>query len=174
MIKTSYATWIACIPMLILTWYCSELQNEYHNETMRLQDRIWELEEDNGCDHLQYSNIISYKVTVTTYNPTREQCDSTPNITADGTKINPKKATQYRYIALSRDLLKRWGGPFDYGDYVVIKGTGSWDGIYQVRDTMNPKWVNRVDILTTNSRFKYNNITLYKYVEEYEIADINS
>ena len=62
MIKTSYATWIACIPMLILTWYCSELQNEYHTEKMRLQDRIWELEEDNGCDHLQYSNIYHTKL----------------------------------------------------------------------------------------------------------------
>ena len=33
---------------------------------------------------------------------------------------------------------------------------------------MNPKWVKRVDILTTNSRFKYNNITMYKYVNEDE------
>ena len=32
---------------------------------------------------------------------------------------------------------------------------------------MNPKWTNRVDILTTNSRFKYDNIVMYKYVEEY-------
>ena len=30
---------------------------------------------------------------------------------------------------------------------------------------MNPKWTNRVDILTTNSKFKYNNITMYKYVD---------
>ncbi len=171
MIKLSHATWVSCVSMLILTWYFSGMMDEYHTETMRLQDRIWELEEQNGCDHLEYSNRISYKVTVTTYNPTREQCDDTPNITADGTKIKPHRATQYRYVALSRDLLARWDGPFDYGDYVVIEGTGSWDGIYQVRDTMNPKWTNRVDILTTNSRFKYNNITMYKYVDEYEIAD---
>jgi 3D (Asp-Asp-Asp) domain-containing protein len=96
----------------------------------------------------------------------------TPNITADGTRINPKRATQYRYVALSRDLISRWGGPFDYGDYIVIEGTGKWDGVYQVRDTMNPKWVKRVDILTTNSRFKYNNITMYKYVDnDYLITD---
>ena len=174
MIKTSYATWGAVIPMLILTWYFSGMMDEYHEQAMRLQDRIWELEESNGCDHLNYSNKISYKVTVTTYNPTRAQCDSTPNITADGTRINPKRATQYRYIALSRDLLSRWGGPFEYGDYVVIEGTGSWDGVYQVRDTMNPKWTNRVDILTTNSKFKYNNITMYKYVEEEYLVTDNS
>ena len=98
----------------------------------------------------------------------RDRCDSTPNITADGTKINPKKASEYRYVALSRDLLSRWGGPFDYGDYVVIEGTGKYDGVYQVRDTMNPKWVKRVDILRTpgSKRFKYNNITLTKYGTE--------
>ena len=36
---------------------------------------------------------------------------------------------------------------------------------------MNPKWVKRVDILTTNSMFKYNNITMYKYVDTYVIDD---
>jgi 3D (Asp-Asp-Asp) domain-containing protein len=163
MIKTTHATWLSIIPMLILTWYFSGMMDDYHEERMRLQEKVWKLESNCG---LEYSNKISYRVTVTTYNPTRAQCDATPNITADGTKINPKKATQYRYVALSRDLLDRWGGPFDYGDYVVIEGTVSWDGVYQVRDTMNPKWTNRVDILTTNSRFKYTNITMYKYTDE--------
>ena len=96
------------------------------------------------------------------YNPTREQTDRTPNITADGTKINPKKASSYRYVALSRDLIKRWGGPFDYGDYIVIEGTDKYDGVYQVRDTMNRRFTNRVDILKTNGsrKFKYNNATM--------------
>ncbi len=169
MIKTSHATWVALIPMLILTWYFSGMMDEYHEEKMTLQKRVWQLEDD--CGFVE-AKKIAFDVTVTTYNPTRQQCDSTPNITADGTRINPRKATQYRYVALSRDLLSRWGGPFDYGDYIIIEGTGKWDGLYQVRDTMNPKWVKRVDILTTNSRFKYNNITMYKYVEDsYLITD---
>ena len=86
-------------------------------------------------------------------------------------RVSDERASEYRYVALSRDLLSRWGGPFEYGDYIVIEGTGDRDGIYQVRDTMNPKWTNRVDILTTDSRFKYTNITLYKYVEEGNIVD---
>ena len=152
-----------------MTWYFSNLLDEHHEDTMRLQKRVWSLEKD--CGFLD-ANTIAFNVTVTTYNPTRQQCDSTPNITADGTRINPKRATQYRYVALSRDLISRWGGPFDYGDYIVIEGTGKWDGVFQVRDTMNPKWVKRVDILTTNSRFKYNNITMYKYVDnDYLITD---
>jgi len=169
MIKLSHAMYVVVLPMLFFTWWFSGLIDDHYKEITRLQDHIWMLEDDCG---FKESNKISFNVTVTTYNPTEKQCDSTPNITADGTRINPKKATQYRYIALSRDLLSRWGGPFKYGDYVVIEGTGSWDGLYQVRDTMNPKWVKRVDILTTNSRFKYENIRMYKYVkEEYLVTD---
>ena len=169
MIKTSHATFVAIIPMLFLTWWFSGIIDNHYEERMRLQERVWTLEEDCGFTE---ANKIAFNVTVTTYNPTRQQCDSTPNITADGTRIKPWKATQYRYVALSRDLISRWGGPFDYGDYIIIEGTGKWDGVYQVRDTMNPKWVKRVDILTTNSRFKYENITMYKYVdEEYILTD---
>jgi len=166
MIKTSYAILGAFIPMLILTWYFSGMMDGYHDETMRLQEHIWMLEDD--CGYTEASRI-AFNVTVTTYNPTKQQCDDTPNITADGTRIKTWKATEYRYVALSRDLLSRWGGPFNYGDYVAIEGTGKWDGIYQVRDTMNPKWTNRVDILTTNSRFRYDNITLYKYLDDEEL-----
>ena len=67
---------------------------------------------------------------------------------------------------LSRNLLARWGGPFEYGDYIIVEGcNGKYDGIWQVKDTMNPKWVKRVDILRTpgSKQFKYNNITLTKY-----------
>ena len=163
MIKVSHATLVAFVPMLILTWWMSGMIDDHYEDKMRLQERVWTLEDDCGFTE---ANKIAFNVTVTTYNPTRQQCDSTPNITADGTRIKPWKATQYRYVALSRDLISRWGGPFDYGDYIVIEGTGKWDGVYQVRDTMNPKWVKRVDILTTNSRFKYSNITMYKYVND--------
>ena len=166
MIKLSHATIISFICMLAITWYFSGMMDEYHSERMRLQERVWELED--GCG-LTDADKIAFNVTVTTYNPTRQQCDSTPNITADGTRIKPWKATEYRYVALSRDLISRWGGPFDYGDYIVIEGTGKWDGVYQVRDTMNPKWVKRVDILTTNSRFRYDNITMYKYVNNEDL-----
>ena len=170
MIKTTHATLVSVIAMLALTWWFDGITDNNWEERKRLQDRIAKLEND--CSNI-YPNRISYTVTVTTYNPTVRQCDSTPNITADGTKFHTWKASSYRYVALSRDLLSRWGGPFEYGDYIVIEGTGDRDGVYQVRDTMNPKWTNRVDILTTNSRFKYDNITMYKYIKEndYLITD---
>ena len=162
MIKLSHAMIVSTLSVFTLALFYDGLLDETYQKLSVLQKRVFELEDDCGYN---YANKISFKVTVTTYNPTKAQCDDTPNITADGTKFKTWKASSYRYVALSRDLLSRWGGPFEYGDYIIIEGTGDRDGVYQVRDTMNPKWTNRVDILTTNDRFKYNNITMYKYVD---------
>ena len=155
--ETSYVVLFCALCMFLLSLYFDNVMDSTWKENSYLKNKVSQLE--NG------TNVISFNVTVTTYNPTKAQCDDTPNITADGTHFKTWKASSYRYVALSRDLLSRWGGPFNYGDYIVIEGTGDRDGVYQVRDTMNPKWTNRVDILTTNDRFKYNNITMYKYVD---------
>ena len=156
--QTSYVVLFSTVCMCALMLHFDNVMSDTWKENKTLRNKVSQLENS--------VNIISFKVTVTTYNPTTRQCDSTPNITADGTKFKTWKASSYRYVALSRDLLSRWGGPFEYGDYIIIEGTDDRDGVYQVRDTMNPKWTNRVDILTTNSRFKYNNITMYKYVNK--------
>ena len=158
MIKLKYAILGSIIPMFMVAYYTNNIIDDLYNEISILQN--------NG--YCEYFEIQEFDVTVTMYNPTYKQTDSTPDQLADGTKINIWKASQYRYVALSRDLLSRWGGPFDYGDFIVIKGAGENSGIYQVRDTMNPKHTNRVDILkTSGSRlFKYINVTMYKYVKE--------
>ena len=163
--QLSYLAIFFTVSMFSLTLYFESIMDETWDENSYLRNRVSELE--------NRTNKISYKVTVTTYNPTIHQCDDTPHITADGTHFKTWKASSYRYVALSRDLLSRWGGPFNYGDYIIIEGTGDRDGVYQVRDTMNPKWTNRVDILTTNDRFKYDNVVMYKYVDEL-IVDNNS
>ena len=155
MINLRYAILGSIIPMFVVFYYTNNIIDELYSEINTLKDNGY-------CECLE---LQEFDVTVTTYNPTRSQTDSTPNITADGTKFKTWKATEYRYVALSRDLIARWGGPFNYGDYIVIEGTGKWDGVYQVRDTMNPKWTNRVDILTTNSKFKYDNVIMYRYVK---------
>ena len=92
-------------------------------------------------------NLEGMEVTVTMYHPVSNQTDSTPNILADGTRIRVHKASEYRFIAVSRNLLKRHGGFLEYGDFIVLKGTGQKDGVYQVKDTMNKRFVNRIDIL---------------------------
>ena len=117
-------------------------------------------------------------VDVTMYRPNVRETDSTPNITADGTRIRISKASDYKFVALSRNLLKRWGGPFDYGDFILIKGTtnGHKDGVYHVRDTMNPKYVNYVDILESNNvkPYKYTDVYLYKMNWPTNLISVNS
>ncbi len=162
MIKSSHNYFIMfmyLISVFSVTWYADKSMDEMHEQIMTLQEINYELK--------RQMNVTEFEVTVTMYNPTKGQCDSTPNITADGTRINPKRASSYRYIALSRDLLSRWGGPFNYGDYVIIEGTDKDDGVYQVRDTMNPRFTKRVDILKSKGsrKFKYNSVKLYKHNE---------
>lgn len=106
----------------------------------------------------------SYEVTATMYYPVAGQCDSDPLTTAGMFKIKPYKASEQKWIAMSRDLIARWGGEFQYGDYVEIKGAGHKDGIYRVVDTMNKRFTNRIDFLETTGTkpYKFENVTLAK------------
>ena len=107
---------------------------------------------------------IEVKVTATMYFADTLCCDADPLITAGMYHINPKKASKQRYVALSRNLLKRWNGAFSYGDKIRIKGAGKKDGIYKVVDTMNPKFTDRLDFLETAGTkiYKYNNVSITK------------
>ena len=82
-------------------------------------------------------------VTLTYYQPVKEQCNSEPLVTADGSKINLHhlKQGKIKWCAISRDLL--WLFPKNRSKRIYIDGFG----IYQVRDIMNKRWNHRVDIL---------------------------
>jgi 3D (Asp-Asp-Asp) domain-containing protein len=111
---------------------------------------------------------VGIEVDVTMYHPISRQTDSTPNILADGTRIRVSRASEYKFIAVSRNLLKRFGGFLDYGDFVLLKGTrGHKDGVYQVRDTMNKRFVNRIDVLESPGKkpYKYANAEIYKLTD---------
>ena len=66
-------------------------------------------------------------VCATMYSPVASQCDSDPLTTAGMYRIPPDKASEQKWIAMSRDLISRWGGKFRYGDLVEIKGAGHKD-----------------------------------------------
>ena len=102
-----------------------------------------------------------YKVTVTMYHPVAAQTDDTPNITADGTVIKINIASDYNYVAVSRNMLKLYGGFLNYGDYIFLNA-GSKSGVYQVRDTMAAHWINRIDILESPGTppYKYDNASI--------------
>ena len=115
--------------------YYSSLMGIIKKENKELADQLTDLRSE------------GMPVTVTMYQPIRGQTDSTPNILADGTRIRVREASNYKFIAVSRNLLKRFGGFLDYGDWILLRGTSHKDGVYQVRDTMNKRFVNRIDIL---------------------------
>ena len=136
--------------------YWIQTIDSLEDDRVRLQLKIDELE--NGV------KLEGLDVVVTMYHPTRGQTDSTPDILADGTKITIHKASEYRYVAVSRNLLKRWGGWLDYGDFIVLKGTDGKDGVYQVKDTMNKRFVNRIDILESPGvkQYRFDNAKIKK------------
>ena len=125
---------------------------------------IDELTIENDSLKIKLDGIFEYgiEVDVTMYRPIRRETDSTPNITADGTKIKISEASRYRFVAVSRNLLERWGGFLNYGDFVLLKDAGHKDGIYRVKDTMNARWVNVVDILESpgTDPYKFTNASL--------------
>ena len=131
----------------------------YKNEINVLLRKNLELR--NNLDEFYKYGI---KVNVTMYRPTKYETDSTPNITADGTKIKTTKASEYNFVAVSRNLLERWGGFLKYGDFILLEDAGHKEGVYQVRDTMNPRWVNVVDILESpgTKPYKFQNAQIFK------------
>ena len=108
----------------------------------------------------EYENN-KHKVTVTMYHPVLDQTDDTPNITADGSVIRINSASEYRYVAVSRNMLIRNKGFLNFGDYIWLDA-GKKSGVYQVRDLMNRRFVNRVDILEKPGTipYKYNEASL--------------
>lgn len=85
-----------------------------------------------------------YVVTATVYHAIEGQCDDSPLVTASGAKIaSAESAYDYRYLAVSRDLLD----VFPYGTIVEVSGCGELDGVYTVADTLNKRYKGYIDIL---------------------------
>lgn len=101
-------------------------------------------------------SLFTTHVTITTYNAVMSQCDRSPLITADGTKIDHRKVKsgEQRIVSISRDLLYA----IPLGSIIEIEGYGR----YEVRDTMNGRFNHSIDILQHSSKknFKKNNIKI--------------
>ena len=91
-------------------------------------------------------SLFTTHVTITTYNAVRSQCDRSPLITADGTKIDNRKVKsgEQKIVAISRDLLYA----IPLGSLIYVEG----HGYYEVRDTMNSRFKHRIDILQHSSK----------------------
>jgi len=107
------------------------------------------------------------------YNADTSQCDSTPTQTATGHRINPYKASEQRWIAISQEMLDNnyraslvknpksqlFKGKIEYGDTVWIESPhNSINGWWVVRDAKNAKLRKSIDFLqTVGDNTLYNN-----------------
>lgn len=141
--------WIIISIVLGITLFNIDYTGGLHKENDR-----YSVEDNEEIDSLYYIDYSIFPeegdivdiVKATKYNPVESQCDSDPLITADNSKIDISKLEkhQLRWIAISRDLR----GRYNYGDTVIIESNNkNIEGEWVVRDTMNPRFNNRIDLL---------------------------
>ena len=113
-------------------------------------------------------DVIFQQVRATMYHPVEEQCDDTPLITADGSKIDPYKVSNWNWIAVSQHMLTRNGGLLNYGDTVYIFGTEHKDGVYVIKDCMNKRKTNQIDFLESlgTPQYRYDNVVLARFPQD--------
>jgi 3D (Asp-Asp-Asp) domain-containing protein len=75
-------------------------------------------------------------MTVTSYRSVPSQTDSSPWITSIGERVHPHG------VAVSRDLLKKNGGPLNYGDTIYVQGYG----FKVVNDVMHKRYKRHIDL----------------------------
>lgn len=102
-------------------------------------------EHPNNFKVLGYTNQLdTIEITVTTYNAVSSQCDKQPNVTASGSIIDEKTIMMNRYCAISRDLKDSL--QIKFGDTIEIMNP-PYNGKYVVKDVMNKRIKNTIDIL---------------------------
>lgn len=134
---------------LIMTWSLYRKIDNLSTEVVRIEKQI---------DTIYLNFPLEKIITLTVYNPVESQCDDTPLVTANGTKIDLEKLRkgEIKYCAVSRDLLSE----IPYGSIIYIEGHGE----YKVVDTMNKRFTNYVDILQDINQkgFKKTNVRILK------------
>lgn len=127
-----------------MEYFQTELEQAEANAE-RLMSDLWLI---NNQYHSLLNNMNNLgNVDVTVYQPVEEQTNSRYWETADQSIIDLENPKSHRWIAVSRDLHERWGGPLEFGSLVWVSGIGEHSGLYEVRDIMNRRFTKRIDIL---------------------------
>ena len=93
--------------------------------------------------------VISHEVTASCYRANVNECDSTPLLTADGSKIDTNRVDNLRWVAISRDLEK----VYKMGDSIIVEGVGKgYDGVWVIKDRMNKRFKKKIDFLISNEK----------------------
>lgn len=149
------------IAFILWLWGVLAVIEEVVQTKELLLSRIQALE-GKQCPEVAEPEVISRSATVTVYHAVEGQTDSTPTITADGSKIDTVRAHRLRWCAISRDLQEK----LNFGDtiYVYSKDlriTGGW----VVKDLMHRRKKNQIDLLSHPTKGVYGrweNVTITK------------
>ena len=82
--------------------------------------------------------LISSCTTATIYNAVPEQCNEQPSVTASGRHIDLARVEDLRIVAMERTMMARHD--IHYGDTILVKGAGIYDGEWVVEDTMSKRF----------------------------------
>lgn len=107
--------------------------------------------------------LVAENVEATVYNAVPEQCDNDPLYTASMFRLNLDDVYSHKIIAMEKTFMKTLG--LKYGDVVKVEGAGKWDGVWQIQDTMNPRFAGqkKIDFLVPENikTGKWNTVKIY-------------
>lgn len=116
--------------------------------------------------------LIAENVEATVYNAIPEQCDEDPLYTASMFRLNLDDVYSHRIIAMENTFRKSLG--LKFGDVVKVEGTGKWDGIWQIQDSMSSRFVGRkkIDFLVPEDikYGKWNTVKIYGLTDKENTA----
>ena len=137
-------------------------------DTLQIELNSLKLEIDSLLNKMDSLPDVLFEVKATMYHPVEAQCDNSPLITADGSKIDPYKVSEWNWIAVSQHMLTRNGGPLNYGDTIYVLGTEHKDGVYVIKDCMNKRKTNQIDFLESlgTPQYRYDNVVLARFPQE--------
>lgn len=108
--------------------------------------------------------LLCNDVEATVYHATPAQCNNDVKNTASMFQLNLNDPESHKIIAMERTMMKQYG--LKFGDLVKVEGAGQRDGIYQIQDVMNKRFVgkHKIDFLINlDSKIgKWNNVKIYK------------
>ena len=114
--------------------------------------------------------LVANEVEATVYNAVPSQCDDDPTYTASMFRLDLNDVYSHKIIAMERTFMKKLG--LKYGDVVKVEGTGRWDGIWQIQDTMSTRFAGqkKIDFLVPQHvyRGKWNDVKIYSLLNKEE------
>lgn len=140
----------------------NNINNKTEDTIQVAQEPKIEKQNNNGIN-LNDWKLADTKTIATVYNAVPAQCNGDFGHTASMFRLNLENVLSQRVIAMERTFMEKLN--LKYGDVVYITGTGKWDGVWQIQDTMNKRFAgqHKIDILVPeNIKYgQWDNVNLY-------------